>query len=74
LEIDHPPGSVSSKPGKLFIRHCRQGDPLKVLRIEVKYRGGQTKTMPVSFRTRTDLEKYVNRFHPEFLGKETLGS
>ena len=50
------------------------GDPLKVLRIEVKYLTGVVKTLSVSFKNRKELDNYVNRFHPEFSGREKVGA
>jgi hypothetical protein len=50
------------------------GDPLKVLRIEVKYASGLVKTLSVAFKNREELDNYLNRFHPEFSGKEKLAA
>jgi hypothetical protein len=46
------------------------GDPLKILRIQVTYLNGTLRMLAASFRNRAELDNYVARFHPEFVGKE----
>ena len=43
----------------------------KKLRIHVTYLTGRTKLLTMAFRDRENLDRYVARFHPELIGKET---
>lgn len=48
----------------------RYGNPLKVMRVEVTFPDGKKRFLRPSFKTRTDLDRYIARFHPQYQGKE----
>lgn len=50
------------------------GNPLKRLRIIVKYANGTVRVLPASFSDRAEVDKYIERFHPNFAGKERLNA
>jgi hypothetical protein len=41
-----------------------------ILRIAVTYPHGRVRILPASFKGRTELDRYVARFHVDFAGKE----
>ena len=72
--VDKPSGKAPPIESWRVVRKpAPYGDPLKVLRVQVKYLTGFVKTLPASFKSREELDNYVNRFHTEFIGKEHLG-
>ena len=48
------------------------GNSLNNLRLSVTYLDGKVRTLAPSFRDRLALDKYVERFHPNFVGKEIV--
>jgi hypothetical protein len=44
------------------------------LRLRVTYTDGQVRILAPAFSDRTQLDKYVARWHPDFTGKEIVGS
>jgi hypothetical protein len=72
---DKPPRNPKPvESWRVIQKSAAYGDPLKVLRIEVRYLSGNARTLAVSFRNRAELDNYVNRFHPEFSGKEEFAA
>jgi hypothetical protein len=68
-----PKASQKQKPIKswsVIDKPAPFGDPDKRFRIEVTYKTGTVRVLAVAFRNRTELDRYVDRFHPEFAGKE----
>jgi hypothetical protein len=41
-------------------------------RLRVTYVHGHTRVLPPSFKDRASLDRYVERFHSEWLGKEQI--
>ena len=46
------------------------GDPTNRLRLSVTYPNGKVRILAPAFRDRAELDKYVARFHFDFVGKE----
>jgi hypothetical protein len=47
------------------------GNQTKKFRIHVTYSTGKTKLLTMAFLDREHLDRYIARFHPELIGKET---
>jgi hypothetical protein len=47
------------------------GNQSKRFRIQVIYLNGKTRMLSMAFLDRHHLDRYVSRFHPELIGKET---
>ena len=59
------------KSWEVVERPLPYGDRQRRFRIQVTYADGAVRILRPAFATRTDLDKYVRRFHPELQGNES---